>query len=564
MPSASGTPPGEWTARSPSLVVTIVTALIVVFTAAFLDRSPPRPTDAETAFAHTEATPVVVATSSVAPRLSPPPPRPPVPPEPAAAAAAVPLSDRERALLESLDPDLFAALPPRAGAWEEGAHPPCFVDDASKRRRCLPDYHVVGAWQSGGQAFNAKLGLHPDVREGAKPHFWNEPDKPMNAYLDLFAARAEETDDAVQITRVGDASPGVLANTWTESQRMHRLFKDAVAACWQACQNLPDTFNSGNASGSDEHTPTPRRLCVDGDANKSAPGCIERAARIDAVVNGSASDFFESAFPENALSSESLPLRSTPLSVPHLMRHAYGAKSVKIIALVRSPLARLRAAFAHYAHYAKEFGEGEDGFVKFVDFFIDKFERCETEEKEKRTKKETLPDDAIGHTRSFTPRTTCAFHFEALGPDFEKVFYHCDQLIKTMYGTFANGWVDAFGVMNVLFLRTEDAFSESAVVRKRALNRAIRFLGLRVPTDDVVSKMDSCDEASGCAKTTVFEEDARLARLDFGDGAAATRSETRKKIDAFFEPELDTLARLFGDDDEATSWAAWGRGDSYR
>jgi hypothetical protein len=140
------------------------------------------------------------------------------------------------------------------------------------------------------------------------------------------------------------------------------------------------------------------------------------------------------------------------------------------------------------------------------------------------------------------------------------VFYHCDQLIKTMYGTFANGWVDAFGVMNVLFLRTEDAFSESAVVRKRALNRAIRFLGLRVPTDDVVSKMDSCDEASGCAKTTVFEEDARLARLDFGDGAAATRSETRKKIDAFFEPELDTLARLFGDDDEATSWAAWGRG----
>ena len=133
-----------------------------------------------------------------------------------------------------------------------------------------------------------------------------------------------------------------------------------------------------------------------------------------------------------------------------------------------------------------------------------------------------------------------------------------------MYGTFANGWVDAFGAANVLFLRTEDAFSESAIVRKRALNRAIRFLGLRVPTDDVVSKMDSCDEASGCARATVFEEDARLARLDFGDGAAATRSETRKKIDAFFEPELETLARLFGEDDEATSWAAWGRGDSYR
>ena len=542
MPSASGTPPGEWTARSPSLVVTIVTALIVVFTAAFLDRSPPRPTDAETAFAHTEATPVVVATASVAPRLSPPPPRPPVPPEPAEFSAAVPLSDRERALLESLDPDLFAALPPRAGAWEEGAHPPCFVDDASATRRCLPDYHVVGAWQSGGQAFNAKLGAHPDVREGAKPHFWNEPDKPMHAYLDLFAARAGETDDAFKTTRVGDASPGVFANTWTESQRMHRAFKQSVAACWQACQKLPDT-PSGN-----DHARTPRRACVDGDA--TAPGCIERAARIDAVVNGSA--FFVNN--ENDASA-SLPRRSTPLSVPHLMRHAYGDKSVKIIALVRSPLARLRAAFAHYAHYAKEFGEGEDGFAAFVDVFVDAFERCETEEKEKK-KNETR-----GH--SFAPRTTCAFHFEALGPEFERVFYHCDQLIKTMYGTFANGWVEAFGAENVLFLRTDDAFSPSAIVRKRALNRAIRFLGLRVPTDDVVSKMDACDEASGCARGSVFEEDARLARLDFGDGAAATRAETRMKIDAFFEPELEHLARLFGDDEEATSWAAWGRGVAY-
>ena len=75
--------------------------------------------------------------------------------------------------------------------------------------------------------------------------------------------------------------------------------------------------------------------------------------------------------------------------------------------------------------------------------------------------------------------------------------------------------------------------------------------------------MDACDEASGCARGSVFEEDARLARLDFGDGAAATRAETRMKIDAFFEPELEHLARLFGDDEEATSWAAWGRGVAY-
>ena len=547
MPSASGTHPGGWTAPRPTLAVTIVTALIVVFTAAFLDPGPGRPSEAET-FARTEATPVVVASSPEhPPSLSPTPPRPHVPPEPAEASAAVPLSGRERALLESLDPDLFAALPPRAGAWEEGERPPCFADDASASRRCLPDYHVVGAWQSGGQAFNAKLGAHPDVREGAAPHFWNEPDKPTTRYLDLFAARAAEAEPEGKknknVLRVGDASPGVLANTWTESQRMHRSFAQTAAACWQACQELSDAPIQGASR-------TPRRRCVDGDGDGDGGGggCISRAAARDAVVNGSV-----------AAAADRSP-RSTPLSVPHLMRHAYGDKSVKIIALVRAPLARLRAAFAHYAHYAKAFGEGEDGFDAFVATFVDEFQRCEADvsaANEESTRRSNV-------SRTFSARTECAFHFEALGPDREKVFYHCDQLIKTMYGTFARGWVEAFGAANVLFLRTEDAFSANATVRVRALRRATRFLGLEVPTDDVFQRMDAmdaCDETkeSGCVRAAL---DATLATLDFGEGVAATRAATRERIDAFFEPETSILAELFGDRDEASSWAAWGRGEA--
>lgn len=542
MPSASGTHPGAWTAPRPTFAVTIVTALIVVFTAAFLDPGPGRPSEAET-FARTEATPVVVASSPEhPPSLSPPPPRPHVPPEPAEASAAVPLSGRERALLESLDPDLFASLPPRAGAWEEGERPPCFADDASASRRCLPDYHVVGAWQSGGQAFNAKLEAHPDVHEGAAPHFWNEPDKPTTRYLDLFSARAAEETEAEgknnksNVLRVGDASPGVLANTWTESQRMHRSFAQTAAACWQACQELSDAPIQGASR-------TPRRRCVDGDGDGGGGGCVSRAAARDAVVNGS---FLLTATADRSP-------RSTPLSVPHLMRHAYGEKSVKIIALVRAPLARLRAAFAHYAHYAKAFGEGEDGFDAFVATFVDEFQRCEADARRRNESRDA------NVSRTFSARTECAFHFEALGPDREKVFYHCDQLIKTMYGTFARGWVEAFGAANVLFLRTEDAFSSSATVRKRALNRATHFLGLHVgATDDVIQRMDACDETSGCVRGG----DATLATLDFGEGVAATRAATRERVDAFFEPETTILAELFGDRDEASSWAAWGRGEA--
>jgi len=550
MPSASGTHPGGWTAPRPTLAVTIVTALIVVFTAAFLDPGPGRPSEAET-FARTEATPVVVASSPEhPPSLSPPPPRPHVPPEPAEASAAVPLSGRERALLESLDPDLFASLPPRAGAWEEGERPPCFADDASASRRCLPDYHVVGAWQSGGQAFNAKLGAHPDVREGAAPHFWNEPDKPTTRYLDLFAARAAEAEPEAEpegknknVLRVGDASPGVLANTWTESQRMHRSFAQTAAACWQACQELSDAPIQGASR-------TPRRRCVDGDGDGGGGGCISRAAARDAVVNGS------------VVAAVDRSPRSTPLSVPHLMRHAYGDKSVKIIALVRAPLARLRAAFAHYAHYAKEFGEGEDGFDAYVATFVDEFQRCEAEAEKSRGSRDVF-------SNVFSARTECAFHFEALGPDREKVFYHCDQLIKTMYGTFARGWVEAFGAANVLFLRTEDAFSANATTRVRALRRATTFLGLKVSeTDDVLlDAMDAIGTACDVTKenecvNAAASNDATLARLDFGEGVAATRAATRQRVDAFFEPETSILAELFGDRDEASSWAAWGRGEA--
>jgi hypothetical protein len=321
---------------------------------------------------------------------------------------------------------------------------------------------------------------------------------------------------------------------------MHRSFAQTAAACWQACQELSDVPIQGASR-------TPRRRCVDGDGDGGGGdggggggGCISRAAARDAVVNGSV-----------AAAVDRSP-RSTPLSVPHLMRHAYGEKSVKIIALVRAPLARLRAAFAHYAHYAKAFGEGEDGFDAFVATFVDEFRRCEADAARKESRGSNV-------SRTFSARTECAFHFEALGPDREKVFYHCDQLIKTMYGTFARGWVEAFGAANVLFLRTEDAFSASAVIRKRALNRAARFLGLRVPTDDVVQRMDACDETSGCVQ---FREDATLATLDFGEGVAATRAATRDRVDAFFEPETTILAELFGDQNEASSWAAWGRGET--
>jgi hypothetical protein len=520
------------------------------------------------------------------------PPAPSDPPPSVDANAAIPLTEDERALLESLDPALFASLPPVAGAWED-EKTPCFLvrsnfssekpeSSGGNARRCLPNYHVIGAWQSGGQAFNAKLAAHPDVFKGVQPHFWNEPEKPIERYLEGFADFARETETLPpdrepeaegNVTRsprgrwIGDASPGVLANTWTESQRLHRSFKDSVATCWRACQALPDepevssSFaaevpgefrdNARDTDDANERIQTPRRRCVDGDARgspKYGDGCIAAAAKEDPLIAQAAS------LSDSALDSPTSPRRySSPLSVPHLMRAAYGTQSVKIIALVRVPFARLRAAFYHYPQYQKEFGIGEDGFEAFLEMSVTEFEKCTRA--------------APGRTRA-----ECAYHFEALGPERERVFYHCDQLIKTMYGTFLKAWMEVFGPENVLALRSEDAFSDDPETRKRALRRALAFLGAREASAEALERMDVTCGSGGDAPGALdergcgFRDDLAIAKKsDFGDDrprsetTGASSEKTRALLDAFVAPELSILARLFGDERESEPWAVWGR-----
>ena len=314
----------------------------------------------------------------------------------------------------------------------------------------------------------------------------------MRAYLDRYdafeRASRQRRDDAKHALIVGDDSPGVLANTWTESQRLHRAFKDTVATCWKACQALPETVPAGAPDGS----PTERRRCVDGDVENNDPGCGDKANEAD-------------------------PPREKPgghaLSVPHLMRAIYGDRDVKIIAVLREPVARLHAAYSHYEHYAKHF----KSFDEFVNLFVDAFEECAGEH------------GVEG----------CAHRFEAYHPKYEAVFYHADQLIKTMYAVFLEGWLAMFGAENVLVLRTEDVFHSDPGVRKEQLRKALSHLGLADVTESALDAMDACDEECN-------RDDAAMATKKYEAGDVSL--ETRAKLDAFFAPQLADLAAMLGDE----------------
>ena len=399
---------------------------------------------------------------------------------------------RPRALLEP---------PPEAGAWDPRSRNPCFRDrrDPSSLR-CLPFYHVVGAWQSGTRAFNAELAAaRRSVHLAPETHFWNE-DKPVRAeYLprfDAFAASSPDRraakktknasllyvnessasvaspssafdDDAV----VGDPSPGVLCNTWTESQRLHRAFKDAMTECWAKCRDA-------HSAPSDDAR---FRRCVDGaepgggcfrvadladrDAHGVAPGdawfpthpCVRSRSETDHFVSdnitssGDRRPTLAGSCPTSGSGRSSSRGASRYLSVPHAMRAAYGDRDVKIVMLLREPTARLMAAFSHYEHYRRRFGGSETkksvgsnasndssrsdddrlrGFASFADAFLDAFDAC-------------VADRAAEGV--LDPRLACAHRFEAYDATNEAVFYHCDQLIKSMYGTFAPAWVERPG-----------------------------------------------------------------------------------------------------------------------
>lgn len=209
------------------------------------------------------------------------------------------------------------------------------------------------------------------------------------------------------------------------------------------------------------------------------------------------------------------------LSVPQLIRGVYGDREVKIIAVLREPGARLHAAFWNYEHYRNQFGASEDSFDVFAQEFMDRYKECAAE-----------------HTWE-----GCAHRFEAYGAKYEAVFYHADQLIKSLYATFLEGWLQMFGRENVLALRAEDVFSDSESTRKAALAKAVAHLGLEEPTEELLAEMDAYSE---------HQQDYDVVRRSMhssGEGGeAAMHPETRAKLDAFFGPQKEALAAMFGDD----------------
>ena len=210
------------------------------------------------------------------------------------------------------------------------------------------------------------------------------------------------------------------------------------------------------------------------------------------------------------------PAFEDDLQLPDVVRAAYdrlGAKLPRLVVVLRDPVERLHAAFWFYGHYQSRYGKSEEGFAEYAREQVGHLRRCEEEE---------------GGMRP------CAMFFEGLSPENEDVFYHGDQVFKSLYSYYAEGWVRAFGREALLFLRLEDW--RDPAKRPGELRRVLDHLGLPEPDDDVWERMLSLQPttAGGANRPPTPRAD-----MD---------PETRRFLREFFSPFNADLARTVGDE----------------
>ena len=219
-----------------------------------------------------------------------------------------------------------------------------------------------------------------------------------------------------------------------------------------------------------------RRACIDG-------GCYTRAA--------------------NAY-------KGLRISVPQLVKAVYGEYPLRLLVMLRDPVERLHSAFFGYEHYGRKYSATEKGFS-------------------------TYALEMVGHAKKCLQQHSefdCVTGFESLDPAFEAVFFHADQVWKSVYSTFMEGWLAAFpGAL--LPIRLEDYAAPGGV--RESLPRVIAHLGLS-PLDEPA--------LAALLEGEVRTQGEPALRARRGDMDPATRAALRE----FYSPFNGRLAEMLGDD----------------
>uniref|UniRef100_A0A383WH12 Sulfotransferase n=1 Tax=Tetradesmus obliquus TaxID=3088 RepID=A0A383WH12_TETOB len=368
--------------------------------------------------------------------------------------------------------------------------------------QCLPYFHILGSFQSGAFSLYSMLEQHPDVAKGhnPRPHFWAEHDKNLSSYMAELQGALPYMQQRPGSALLGDASESSFAFYMAAGLRGHRVWLRTLQPCQERCAGRLQEPQLGhckeacwqNATHADRTVAAKLRL---------PRWQLDTPLLMKAAYSGrnpvGAAAVYGSA--------------TTGLSMSRYRQAAAAAAAAavpKLVVLLRDPAQRLLSSFLEYGHYTSKYGDGPEGFLAFVKEQLAAFEGC------------------VARHGSLEE---CVLLFESLDTANEKVFFHCDQVLRGMYWVFLQGWQRHFGPDQLLVLLSEDLFKSP----KAVLRRVVRFLGLagNVP-DDRWAAMEAAGAASHRQSLTTQHKYYEAV------------PEARRLVDAFYAPHNIQLGQL--------------------
>jgi len=361
--------------------------------------------------------------------------------------------------------------------------------------------------------------VNPDVFDLLPPHGFNAGTKspcwmpksgPLRCLPAFFVLGVFQCGhgDFVQRLAIHPDVAGVEAPFFWDERPSHPFsgYLDRFSRIVPLIQAKPETAVAGDISFATFTYTWTGSQRVNGEWAAEMHQCREECAMIGRDTDR------QTCIDETCYARAGAAYKGPKISVPRLLKNVYSDFPLKLIVLLRDPVERLHTAYFNYHHYQAKYGRTEKGFSTYAQEMVDHVKDC-----------------LRHHTE-----IDCVTAFEALSPAFEATFYHADQVLKSLYAPFMEGWMKAFPG-GVLPIRLEDFSSGNQAALADVLKQAVQHLGLSPLEEPVLASM--------LAMPVKTQGEAHL-RVNRRTMEPATRFMLRE----FYAPYNLRLAHLLGDE----------------
>ena len=413
------------------------------------------------------------------------------------------------------------------------SRPPATRFDASRRNpctatHCVPYFYILGSFHTGARdLFDRLHDAHPHTlfvpkkrRDGYAPYYFSE-----THMWERMLWRGCDYGECPRRRGAGaDPLPLSELGLFDNAKAFGEVAGGALTFTWSSAHSVLHWAWDKNQSQC--RLPHPRMPCF--------PAACEAQRQWEASIGGG---------------------NERQFTIPWLMRGVHGTDKVRLIGLMREPGERMWSAYHFWPQYRRRYDrKGGGGFHEYVKQMTEAFNACLNAAKDQFIRgKATSVEEERRETQRLLEH--CAINFESLSAANEGVYYHADQLLKSLYVAYVPTWRRAFGSKRLLLLRAEDYWARPV----ETLQQVSTFLGIGQPSAESLKAAASApirvlhgSNATFWGDKSVVNRHVAVSKVN---EPGHTRSrikepmapEARQLLSSFFGPHNKELARILGD-----------------